>query len=678
MTFISPDLDIIKGFHPRPTDIELSIINLFKDLVDDNLELYYKPWINGDNPDFVLLKKNYYIYIIQIIGIEPQRANFLSKTRWVDNNNITILSQIVRIKYYRENLIESHLKDMPSNCLKKPAYYGIIKSLIILLRDKQIFEKKIISIDEHALDFLKICDLKYLMNFIQSLKQKKSDPLFSDELYDEIRRYLQPTFHQSSNQQFIIFGEKQTKLINSDSKSIKIKGVAGSGKTFILVNKAINLAQKTSGKILILTFNITLRNYIREIFSEHSMRFDGHRFLIIHIHEFLYSQLYNHSVAFDNSPNDVLADPNLFEKVAYKINKYDAILIDEIQDFEKNWIDLIRKYFLKPDGYFIVFADEKQNIYRRLLDSEKKPYTSIPGQWNKLEKSYRVSPMISDISKYFQTVYFSKKYEIDFDFEVAEKNLFYNSKFLYLNKVGQKYCPLEFSELVINEITNQKLHPNDIAIIAGEITLLSELDFHFRIKLNEKTETNFETYEEYVLSVFRSIINYYSDFPNKKEVVSLLNNSYLTELAENLVKYRFTLLYNYNLIKDGELESDRIASLKLLNETLDYFEREKYSEIINNFYLRSIRKNKKVHFVSNPGTMKLCTLHSFKGFESSSVFLLLANSRFINSSRKWSSLINDEFVYTAITRAQRNLYVINYSFPEYDAFFSEFQKKYNT
>jgi superfamily I DNA/RNA helicase len=62
---------------------------------------------------------------------------------------------------------------------------------------------------------------------------------------------------------------------------------------------------------------------------------------------------------------------------------FQTIIIDEIQDYHKDWIRNL-KMFLAPEGEFVVFGDEKQNIYQRDLD-EKKPYTSIPGQWNILK-----------------------------------------------------------------------------------------------------------------------------------------------------------------------------------------------------------------------------------------------------------------------------------------------------
>ena len=56
--------------------------------------------------------------------------------------------------------------------------------------------------------------------------------------------------------------------------------------------------------------------------------------------------------------------------------------------------------------------------------------------------------------------------------------------------------------------------------------------------------------------------------------------------------------------------------------------------------------------------IKICTIHSFKGWEIGAVVLVLDNNE----------NINDEMVYTAITRAKKNIIVISFGNKRYDAF----------
>ena len=78
------------------------------------------------------------------------------------------------------------------------------------------------------------------------------------------------------------------------------------------------------------------------------------------------------------------------------------------------------------------------------------------------------------------------------------------------------------------------------------------------------------------------------------------------------------------------------------------------------YELDRIRNMRKYRFNMNSGTIKICTIHSFKGWEISTIVLVLGNDS-----------INDELVYTAITRAKQNLIVINLGNEKYHTFFAE-------
>ena len=73
-----------------------------------------------------------------------------------------------------------------------------------------------------------------------------------------------------------------------------------------------------------------------------------------------------------------------------KSRKYDAILIDEGQDYHKSWYDTLSK-FLSHNDEMLFVIDEKQNIYERenrWVDSMNG--TNFRGRWRTLNKSYRL------------------------------------------------------------------------------------------------------------------------------------------------------------------------------------------------------------------------------------------------------------------------------------------------
>ncbi len=65
----------------------------------------------------------------------------------------------------------------------------------------------------------------------------------------------------------------------------------------------------------------------------------------------------------------------------------------------------------------------------------------------------------------------------------------------------------------------------------------------------------------------------------------------------------------------------------------------------------------------NPGTVKLSTIHSFKGWEIDTLIVL------IHEDTDSENPSDDELVYTAITRCRNNLLILNMGNPRYHDFF---------
>ena len=84
-------------------------------------------------------------------------------------------------------------------------------------------------------------------------------------------------------------------------------------------------------------------------------------------------------------------------------------------------------------------------------------------------------------------------------------------------------------------------------------------------------------------------------------------------------------------------------------------------ELINK--LRRIYKKK---FYCGKGTVKLSTIHSFKGWELNTVIMILSPSPVLHEN------LNDELVYTGITRARVNLIVISIGENDYNDFFAQY------
>lgn len=152
-----------------------------------------------------------------------------------------------------------------------------------------------------------------------------------------------------------------------------IQGCAGSGKTTLALEKARQLSEQ-GFQVLLLTFNAPLAEHLRQRAPQNVAVFHFHG-LCKHLAEQAglgYRASRNEQEWFDQ-----VLPGMLFEALAELGPQYDAVIVDEGQDFQETWwetiIELLRD---KQTGIWYVFFDDNQNIYRRHASLEK--YMSTP------------------------------------------------------------------------------------------------------------------------------------------------------------------------------------------------------------------------------------------------------------------------------------------------------------
>ena len=631
MGILFPSLENIKKLKVQPTDGEWCLLNYFIENLPSDIEIYFQPFLNGDMPDIILMHKDIGVTIIEVKDwnlssyyLNLDKDNFGDWT--LNQNNHIVKSPFKQVFRYKDNMFNLHINGLLEKKILNKKFYGRINVFVYFHNATssalKLFYSQIINSIELEIQQCpnnKQSHKKYLINQHIKLKKQrdyysitndnikkiilpqKADNLFPKDIYDEFKRYLKPPFHTIEQGIEINYSDKQKELSISKSSHQKIKGVAGSGKTLVLAKRVVNSYKRHQSNILILTFNITLTSYIHDMISDVREEFAWNNFTILHYHVFFSSMANNYELEIENITD--YENTAFFEKVAKKIVKYEAIFIDEIQDYKQEWIEIIKKYFLKENGEFVVFGDEKQNIYNRKLEN-KKPNTTIVGAWNLLKESFRLDSKIASLAEKFQNKFFINKYDIDtieirqkkqgsFDFETIEIRQKKQGSFDFeTNIININKCD-DINNLLVKIfylIKKHKIHPNDVCILSYTIDILREIDYRIRHEYNEKTLTTFET----------------------QEVLSFLEKEHKDD----------------NILK---------------------------SEIEN------VRRVKKFGFRLNNGMIKLSTIHSFKGWETPTLFLII-------DEKKLNADI-EEAIYIAITRARHNIIIFDLSEGKYYEFF---------
>lgn len=506
MARLYPSIDEIKKLKPYPTEGELVLIDKLSRELDDSYNIYFQPFLDGDNPDIVVLKETGGVFIVEVKDWNLESYIYdNSEGRfggfYLKKDRCRVGNPFQQVTRYKNDIFGMHIEELFMKKEKNMSMFGK------LVRVGVYFHKA----SEYSVKnkfYIKPSDVKYIKQwgYDSDISREISNSLgryceyMNSKLYKEFHRLFQPAYHRFNDGEDIKLTDRQKELSTSKGNcNVKIKGVAGSGKTLVLANRAVSATKRTGNRVLILTYNITLRNYIKDRISKVREDFNWNRFEILNYHAFISSQLKKIGEMVDIDDNDDEKNDkfinNLFNKRKQDLDKYDTILIDEGQDFKKLWFENIKDNFLKDNGEFVIFADEKQNIYDRELGDDKKIVTNIIGRWNELNKSFRIGNEISKLAMKYQEHFFEGKYEID-SINTEQLSLFEKPQDIKY-KFDSNISYIDIFKEVRSYIKENSIHNNNVCIVSMEIEHLRELEYKARKKYNFKFERTMETKEEY-------------------------------------------------------------------------------------------------------------------------------------------------------------------------------------
>ena len=234
MAKLFPDIKTIKDSiehlqDKRGKEGELKLIEFLAKLSDE-YEVYFQPFINGDLPDIVLMKKGFGILIIEVKDWNLARYNINGKKHWsLVKDEIPIISPIAQVLKYKNNLYKLHIPGLLEKKISNESFYRIVQTQVYFHNTTQETVDDLIETDRYTSlvgnDSLK--DAKYQMFLNQHFLMLRNE-LFDDNLYKEFIRYLQPPIHKlEKDSPNVNLNKKQKELSksvkNKKSSNIKIK-----------------------------------------------------------------------------------------------------------------------------------------------------------------------------------------------------------------------------------------------------------------------------------------------------------------------------------------------------------------------------------------------------------------------------------------------------------------------
>lgn len=635
MAKLYPSIDVINRMKPQPTEGERALLNFLVDNYSDNYDVFFQPFLNGDLPDIILMHKGGGVMIFEVKDWDLDNYSIDQDGKWnvVANHATNYDNPVKQVLKYKENLYNIHIDKLLELHLKDYKYWYVVHCALYFHchseadaqsrmvgpqstdKYKKFIEKNITILGKDSLD---------KSNFDEIFKNKwisyTRSKYFDTKLYNSFFRILQPSKHLLQEGEEIHLYPPQDELsISVPGQRKRIKGVAGSGKTLILAHRAVDAYQKTQEEVLILTYNITLRNYIHDKISKVRQDFPWRYFHISNYHDFINSQLRNlclkpfaetlrglTGASFEaEMERTVYSNLELFSGFEDKLPKYKTILLDEAQDYNENWFRMIMKYFAADNPEIVAFADEKQNVYARTLDSNKELIVPIQtGRWDqRLSRSARIPAKITLLLNRFQETFFSGKYNVQ-HIEGRQMELGEECDINYISYIPQgkdvKSKVQDVASFVYEKIISSSYAPNDVTLLATRISTLQYVNKRLIEESHENTNVMFET------------------------------------------------------------EAD-IEKIKEKMRSTDFLDRK----------VQDFRRMRKANFWANRGTYKLSTIFSYKGWESPVLFLLLESGlprdfgrRTLNEDGRLvegyvPEKFSDELIYTGLSRCKKDLYIIN-------------------
>ncbi|MET3209197.1 UNVERIFIED_CONTAM: superfamily I DNA and RNA helicase [Paenibacillus sp. PvR008] len=424
---------VLEYISKNATAGERLLFETLKRYLPSDYIVYYEPEIRGRRPDFVIIGPDLGLVVLEVKDYTKSTLHQINQDEWMLHTSAgetrTVKSPL---KQARDNarLISDQLKKDKnllqglSGYLKfsygygtaftrlkqedfiKLGLYNVIDPSFVLRRDE-------IDTDDEGFSSETLMEKLFGMFTLQSKRRYT----LTDEDIQAIRFHLFPEVRISAEfkepvpyQDQLLLSLHNIKTMDLHQENMAkqlgdrhrlIRGVAGSGKTLVLVSRAKMLAQAhPDWKILVLCYGIplsrTLKQWIGQKMREPEDLFDfanaeckweSSNIEVYNFHEWLGS----HMRIKDSAIPELLEKLDKSEAI---VPIYDAILIDEGQDFEPDWLRLV-SHCLNPDTKSLLLVEDRaQSIFKRKNSLAQETGLDFRGRSKILSINYRNTAQI--------------------------------------------------------------------------------------------------------------------------------------------------------------------------------------------------------------------------------------------------------------------------------------------
>lgn len=432
---IPPSIQQLKSASSGERKVYQLLEHVFK---DDNAIIWHEPKALNRYTDFIVWLPDYGLLVIEVKDWSKDRFETLNPEKFTgrfynknQQQSITVANPEQQVRKCMLNIL-NQFKQTSAFVQAEGTYQGNVKfpitSCVIYTELKKEEANEIqLSLPSISTPHKTIYkeDLRLVAEnktFKDKLIQAFRDVAFSfvplTQTEEKLLRYMifpEIRVNKFTQDELFTVEPQDVKALDLSQESIAknigdghriLKGVAGSGKTLVLACRAKYL--KTiypDHKILVVCYNNSLCNHLKHMFgedcAEHIDVLNFHS-LVKQITQANLSMLPKEKqLDYNSRVGQILLD-YIEQNLLSDTQKYDAILIDEGQDFAQEWIIGLSKLVKEESNHILFCYDPAQNIFNRKKPSWRSVGLQVQGKKPvELSKCYRNTKEILDIAKAF-------------------------------------------------------------------------------------------------------------------------------------------------------------------------------------------------------------------------------------------------------------------------------------
>ena len=419
---VDPPLDSIPSLRQPLTRGELLVLDLFLKHLPPDWEIYIQPHLNGLRPDFVVLNPRGGIGVFEVKDWDLDRMKYFTHTDGHGQPHLMGHKDGKPFSLQKENpatkvaIYKSEIYNIYCPRLKQKAGWAAITAGVIFpfAERRRVIDllKPFCGTDDRglAVHYQPITGATEIahgqISAVFPEFSRKNSALMSEDMAADLRGWLAEPDFAKTQREPLVLDEEQRELATSRTGSgfRRIKGPAGSGKSLVLAARAAQLAN--AGKsVLISTYNITLWHYLKDLIVRGVDRPGAMRNIrFTHFHHWCrtacddvgWRQRYNKIWKDCRHDPDAALSVHLPRLASEAMDQpgaehYDALLVDEGQDYQLAWWNALKKTRAEG-GEAILAADATQNVYGTAKEwtDEAMTGSGFSGRWARLGTNYRL------------------------------------------------------------------------------------------------------------------------------------------------------------------------------------------------------------------------------------------------------------------------------------------------